>query len=1043
MSNYHHHSHHPNPSTTYPLSSYNYQSTSTSPTISQPSLARTINQVHYPPPPPPVVNHNPSSNPLSSWPSLSQPTSASNHPPPPFNPHSHNNQDDSSDGGAGFSEDGDSIGPLLSSVPQNVNLASSTFLSPAQAIAKKKKDPKEVKRRSSKACDNCRKSKCKCTRTPDPNGVIPTTGPCQNCLTTGTECTFNGASRKRGPPKGYIEAIESRLHRMEALLGGLLQNDDPRAQALLSELIGDNEVRDLLKKDLKAAAEQGSDGKIRKSWKLPELPPITSTSEVNKPTKLDLNLTETQKALWGVRHLDQPGVQNPSPDPEPHRTGHNSDPDETSPGPEHDPGQPRHQRRRLNSETEHGPNQDGKASRSSTLGHGQGSSSINELTDVVGQLSLNEDDEVRYHGRSSGLYLITASQRHQDYFWRFPQPGVWPEAASRRPRTELEIMRAVEPLEVLPSPETMVHLLEVYWTYVHPLVPVLYKPEFTAQFGKLLTTLDSRQSGGDRNLDWLAALTPTPAGDGNEAPIRPVISIFLLLVMFSLAARYSHISSGPPVDGEYWDAGDVYLAKAKKLLDYTYANGKLTTCQALVLFAYREIGIGAMAESWQYTGMAIRMAQDMGLFRDVDKWYMPVKQFTKEEKQTRKRVWWACVVLDKYVSTYIGRPMMIFERDYDTAFVSEDEPDEHELWKGLRPDGSCIVNEGSEEEQRSHALSCFNRSASLSVLISRIIANLYAIRLRVHGQSSDTLLALLDQNLAHWYLDLPSHLRYNPIAAPHARAPTPHLLTLHAQFYTALILLHRPFIPHPSREPGVGSGKGAPYPSHSICTTSANAITNIAKVYADAFGLKQAPAFMVYYVFTAAILHVYNSTFEAGTAVTAKRGLLRCMNSLKEMALTWPGAVRAYDLLVGLVDLRDVSLDEPSIETSKRPVESTYDSAPIQSHTPSVRPIAGSSRVSSASHHPQPQAVNYVEPIAPCSRPYTSFQQPQSGLNDILSSYFGRSPDGSFKPPEPVIGVQAQNNEQNLFQTDSYGSNFFGQSHQSPFPLLFFYGQSF
>lgn len=36
----------------------------------------------------------------------------------------------------------------------------------------------------------------------------------------------------------YIEAIESRLHRMEALLGGLLQNDDPRASLLLGELIG-------------------------------------------------------------------------------------------------------------------------------------------------------------------------------------------------------------------------------------------------------------------------------------------------------------------------------------------------------------------------------------------------------------------------------------------------------------------------------------------------------------------------------------------------------------------------------------------------------------------------------------------------------------------------------------------------------------------------------------------------------------------------------------------------------------------------------------
>lgn len=38
--------------------------------------------------------------------------------------------------------------------------------------------------------------------------------------------------------RSYIEAIESRLHRMEALLGGLLGSDDPRAATLLGELIG-------------------------------------------------------------------------------------------------------------------------------------------------------------------------------------------------------------------------------------------------------------------------------------------------------------------------------------------------------------------------------------------------------------------------------------------------------------------------------------------------------------------------------------------------------------------------------------------------------------------------------------------------------------------------------------------------------------------------------------------------------------------------------------------------------------------------------------
>lgn len=67
-----------------------------------------------------------------------------------------------------------------------------------------------IRRRSSKACDQCRKYKCKCERS-NPNE------PCKNCVMLGTQCTFSGPSRKRGPPKGYIDAIEARLHQTEAL----------------------------------------------------------------------------------------------------------------------------------------------------------------------------------------------------------------------------------------------------------------------------------------------------------------------------------------------------------------------------------------------------------------------------------------------------------------------------------------------------------------------------------------------------------------------------------------------------------------------------------------------------------------------------------------------------------------------------------------------------------------------------------------------------------------------------------------------------------
>ncbi|ORZ03736.1 hypothetical protein BCR43DRAFT_410166, partial [Syncephalastrum racemosum] len=53
----------------------------------------------------------------------------------------------------------------------------------------------------------CRRKKVKC------DGTMPL---CCNCQMLGLTCTYNETNKKRGPPKGYIEAIEGRLHRLEA-----------------------------------------------------------------------------------------------------------------------------------------------------------------------------------------------------------------------------------------------------------------------------------------------------------------------------------------------------------------------------------------------------------------------------------------------------------------------------------------------------------------------------------------------------------------------------------------------------------------------------------------------------------------------------------------------------------------------------------------------------------------------------------------------------------------------------------------------------------
>jgi len=141
---------------------------------------------------------------------------------------------------------------------------------------------------------------------------------------------------------------------------------------------------------------------------------------------------------------------------------------------------------------------------------------------------------------------------------------------------------------------------------------------------------------------------------------RRRIPTILLLAMFSVAARYVE---EPPVRAEgdgMWDAGDDFLYAANKLLSKCYAQSRPSTCQALLVLGYREVGIGAMAHAWTYIGMAVRMAQDLGLHRSAEGWIrgdMGGQLFEQNELNERRRIWYACVVMDKYVSNYIGGPI--------------------------------------------------------------------------------------------------------------------------------------------------------------------------------------------------------------------------------------------------------------------------------------------------------------------------------------------------------------------------------------------------
>lgn len=42
--------------------------------------------------------------------------------------------------------------------------------------------------------------------------------------------------------------------------------------------------------------------------------------------------------------------------------------------------------------------------------------------------------------------------------------------------------------------------------------------------------------------------------------------------------------------------------------------------------------------------------------------------FTVDERESRRQIWWCCCLADMYGSTYMGRPVLVRDSDFDTPF---------------------------------------------------------------------------------------------------------------------------------------------------------------------------------------------------------------------------------------------------------------------------------------------------------------------------------------------------------------------------------------
>ncbi|KAF2869815.1 fungal-specific transcription factor domain-containing protein [Massariosphaeria phaeospora] len=195
--------------------------------------------------------------------------------------------------------------------------------------------------------------------------------------------------------------------------------------------------------------------------------------------------------------------------------------------------------------------------------------------------------------------------------------------------------------EPLPPQDVMNDLYQIYFTKVHPSLPIIHRPRF------------------------LAAMNLAPH-------MRPPVC--LRYIMWTLAAS---------VTDKYDGLQEHFYQRARKYaqMDEMKGHGESTItlghCQSWTLTATYEFKQMYFPRAWLSAGRATRLAQMMQLHRldgvglDVKQCLPPPRDWT--EREERRRTFWMAFCVDRYASIGTGWPMTIDEKDVLTNLPASEE----------------------------------------------------------------------------------------------------------------------------------------------------------------------------------------------------------------------------------------------------------------------------------------------------------------------------------------------------------------------------------
>jgi hypothetical protein len=190
---------------------------------------------------------------------------------------------------------------------------------------------------------------------------------------------------------------------------------------------------------------------------------------------------------------------------------------------------------------------------------------------------------------------------------------------------------------VLPPRHAGDDLLEWYWEFIHPLTPVLHQPTFTASYERLWQPRNASSSQGD---------------------VGNAVFYATLNMVFALGCQRNE--QYEPTERD--NLADEFYGRSLKLVSIdTLDVSSLSVVQLLVLRGLYLLYGSYADRCWSVVSVAIRVAQAMKLDKHSSHSSSP-NQLTRE---MRRRIWYSCVILDRYVLLALTKRTTIL-RDTDS-----------------------------------------------------------------------------------------------------------------------------------------------------------------------------------------------------------------------------------------------------------------------------------------------------------------------------------------------------------------------------------------